>query len=84
MLNFAKSLVGRIKIGLAIVVLTALTGCIGFVGGDGGYVGGGWWGDDGGWWGGGGRGYDRGHDVHVYSDRGAASRGVAHGGGGKR
>lgn len=85
-LNFAKSLAGRIKIGLAIVVLTALTGCVGFVGGDGyygdgGYVGGWWWGD-GGWWGGGGRGYDRGHDVHGYSARGAASRGAAHGGGG--
>jgi hypothetical protein len=81
-LNFANSLVGRIKIGLAIAVLTVLTGCIGFVGGDGGYYGGsGWWWDDGGWWGGGG-GYDRGHDVHGYSDRGAASRAVAHPSGG--
>lgn len=72
-------LANRIKIGLAIAVLTALTGCIGFVGG-GGYSdgGGGWWG---GWWGGGG-GYDRGRDVHGYSARGAASRGAAHGGGG--
>ena len=61
---------------------TVLTGCIGFVGGDGGYYGGsGWWWDDGGWWGGGG-GYDRGHDVHGYSDRGAASRAVAHPSGG--
>jgi len=79
-------LVDRSMIGLGIVLgiglLVTLTGCIGFVGGDGGYVGGGWWGDDGGWWGGGGRGYDRGHDVHVYSVRGAASRGAAHGGGG--
>ena len=85
-LNLTSRLVDRIKIGLAIVMLTGLTGCIGFVGGDGyygdgGYVGGWWWGD-GGWWGGGGRGYDRGHDVHGYSARGAASRGAAHGGGG--
>ncbi len=81
-LNFANSLVGRIKIGLAIAVLTGLTGCVGVVGGDGYYGGGGGWWDDGGWWGGGGHGYDRGHDVHGYSARGAASRGAAHGGGG--
>ena len=68
-------LFSRIKIGLAIALLTALTGCIGWVGGGGGYYGGG------GWWGGG-RGYDRGRDVRGYSARGAASRGVAHGGGG--
>ena len=79
-MNTMNVLINRIKIGLGIAVLTALTGCIGVVGGDGyyddgGYVGG-WW------WGGGGRGYDRGHDVHGYSARGAASRGVAHGGGG--
>lgn len=76
--NMKKSnaLVDRVKIGLAIAGLAALTGCVGFVG-DGG---GGWWGGDvGGWWGG---GYDRGHDVHGYSARGAASRGAAHGGGG--
>ena len=46
-------LVNRIKIGLAIAVLTGLTGCIGFVGGDGYYGDGGY---VGGWWGGGGRG----------------------------
>lgn len=80
--NTLNVLANRIKIGLAIVALTALTGCIGFVGGGGDYGGGGWWWDDGGWWGGGGRGYDRGHDVHGYSARGAASRGTAHGGGG--
>ena len=77
-MNKTNNLVERIKIGLAIAALTALTGCIGWVGGGGG---GGWWGDDGGWWGGG-RGYDRGRDVHDYSARGAASRGAAHGGGG--
>jgi hypothetical protein len=73
-----KSLFDRIKIGLAIATLTALTGCIGVVGDGGGWWGGGWWGGDGGWWGGG----DRGRDVHGFSARGAASRGVAHGGGG--
>jgi hypothetical protein len=70
----------RIKIGLAVAVLSALTsGCVGFVGG--GY-------------GGGvvvdpapdvvlfGGGYDRGRDVHSYSRRGAESRVAAHGGGG--
>lgn len=72
----------RIKIGLAVAMVTALTGCVGFVGDGGDYGGGGWWWDDGGWWGGGGRGYDRGHDVHGYSARGAASRAAAHGGGG--
>jgi hypothetical protein len=68
----------QIKIGLAIVVLSALaSGCVGFAGG--GY-------------GGGvvvapapdvvlfGGGYDRGRDVHGYSQRGAESRGAAHGG----
>jgi len=78
-MNTVPVLVKQLKIGLAIAVLTALTGCIGFVDGGGyGYDDGGWWG---GWWGGGG-GYDRGRDVHGYSARGAASRGAAHGGGG--
>ena len=78
-MNRSNTWVDRIKIGLALAALAALTGCIGWVGGGGGYYdGGGWWGDGGGWWGGG----DRGRDVHGYSDRGAASRGVAHGGGG--
>ena len=85
-LDFVNSLVGPMKIGLAVAALTALTGCVGVLGGDGyyddgGYVGGWWWGD-GGWGGGGGRGYDRGHDVHGYSARGAASRGVSHAGAG--
>jgi hypothetical protein len=79
--------VDRIKIGLAIAALSAITsGCVGFVGGgDGGGVvvapgpdvvlfG----------------GYDRGRDVHSYSQRGSESRAVAHpvahhsGGGGKK
>ncbi|SPE61592.1 hypothetical protein SBV1_730050 [Verrucomicrobia bacterium] len=79
----------RIKIGLGLALLAALTGCVGYV--DGGYVGGGYvgavvvpepgvyfWGGD----------HDRGRDVHVYSHRGYESRAVAHpsggGHGGKR
>lgn len=79
-MNKTKLLVHLVIIGLGVVLLTALTGCIGWVGGggDGYYDDGGSWG---GWWGGGG-GYDRGRDVHAYSARGAASRGAAHGGGG--
>ena len=92
-MNQTNGPVNRIKIGLVtvlgITLLVTLTGCVGWVDGGGGYGGGGWWGD-GGWWGGGG-GYDRGRDVHSYSQRGSASRAVAHpgdgghaGGGGKR
>jgi hypothetical protein len=79
-MNKANSLFEQIKIGLAIAVLSALTsGCVGFVGGDGG---------------GGvvvapapdvvlfGGGYDRGRDVHSYSQRGSESRAAVHTGGG--
>jgi len=79
-LNTLNVQANRIKIGLAIVMLTALTGCIGVV--DGGGYGDGYYGDGvyvGGWWGG---GHDRGRDVHGYSARGSASRGAAHRGGG--
>jgi hypothetical protein len=81
-MNKVNSLFEQVKIGLAIAVLPALTsGCVGFVGGGGGEAvivpgppdvvlfGG---------------GYDRGRDAHGYSQRGAESRGVAHGGGGGR
>jgi hypothetical protein len=72
-------LVEQIKFGLGIALLAALTGCVGYV--DGGYGGtvvvaepdvvfGGV--------------YERGHDVHDYSHRGAQSRAVAHPGGGAR
>jgi hypothetical protein len=72
----------RIKIGLGIVMLAALTGCVGYV--DGGYDGGGAVVVDapGPYFLGG--GFERGRDVHAYSARGAVSRGVAHGGGGAR
>jgi hypothetical protein len=70
-----------IKIGLGTLLLIALTGCFG------GYVDGGGGGavvvagPEVGFFGG---PYDRGRDVHAYSNRGAGSRGVAHGGGGGR
>jgi len=69
--------VDRIQIGLGIALLAAVTGCVGYVGG--GY--GGtvvvpgpsvyFWGGD----------YDRGRDVHVYSQRGYQSRATVHRGG---
>ena len=79
----ANGPVDRIKIGLGIALLAALTGCVGYVGGGyggavvvaepdvyvfgGGYYGGGY--------------YERGRDVRVYSQRGFESRAVAHPGG---
>jgi hypothetical protein len=71
-----------VKIELGIALLTALTGCVGVGYADGGYGGavvvpgpdvyvfGG--------------GYERGRDVHAYSNRGVASRAAAHPGGGGR
>jgi hypothetical protein len=69
----------RIKFGLGVVLMTALSGCVGYV--DGGY--GGtvivpgpdvyFWGGD----------YDRGHAVREYSHRGFESRAVAHSSGGR-
>jgi hypothetical protein len=75
-MNPPNGSVNRIKIGLGIALLATLTGCVGWVDGGGGYGGvvvapepdfyffGG--------------GYDRGRDVHGYSDRGSASRAAAH------
>ena len=64
-----------LKVGLAIALLAALPGCVGYA--DGGYYGGAVvapgpfiYGDF----------YDRGADVHAFSHRGFASRGFAHGG----
>ena len=82
-MNKRNDTVDRIKIGLGIVLLAILTGCVGYV--DGGY-------------GGavvvpgpgvvvvpepdvyvfGGGYYERGRDVHDYSHRGSESRAVAH------
>ena len=78
----ASGPMGRIRMGLAIVLLAALTGCVGYV--DGGYsgtvvvpgpddmyvFGGGY--------------YEGGRDVRDYSHCGAESRAVAHGPGGRR
>ena len=61
------------KRGLGIALLIAMTGCVGVVGP--GYGGG----PDVVLFGG---GYDRGRDVHGYSQRGSESRAVAHTGGG--
>jgi len=80
-MNQTNGPVDQIKIGLGIALLAALAGCVGYV--DGGYV-------DGGYVGGVvvpeplfiGGAYDRGRDVHVYSQRGGASRAVAHPSGG--
>jgi len=75
----ANGLVDRIKIGLGIALLAALTGCVGYV--DGGYVAGGYGGavvvaePDVYVFGG---SYERGRDVHEYSHRGVESRAVAH------
>jgi hypothetical protein len=61
---------------VGVIIVTVVTGCVGYVGPDGGGVvvpgpevtvfGG---------------GFERGRDVHVYSHRGYVSRGFAHGGG---
>ena len=78
-MNKTKWLVDLIKIGAGIALVAALTGCVGFVGGDGGggevvvpgpdlFL----FGGD----------YDRGRDVHGYSQRGSSSRAAAHSGGG--
>ena len=90
-MNKTTNPINRIKIGLGIVLIAALTvfltGCAGYVGT--GYGGG--YGDYGGYDGyydGGpdvylfGGNYDRGRDVHAYSQRGSVSRGMAHAGGG--
>jgi hypothetical protein len=75
-INLPDKHVSRIRIGVGIVLLTVLTGCVGYV--DGGYGGGAvvvpgpdvflFGGDYRG-------GYDRGHDAHAYGARGASSRG---------
>jgi hypothetical protein len=66
-----------ITIGLATILLAALTGCVGYA--DAGYGGGVVaTGPDVSIYGG---FYDRGVDVHAYHDRGFRSRGIAHSGG---
>jgi hypothetical protein len=75
-----------LRVGLGIALLATVAGCVGYVDGGGYYDGGGatvvvdtpgvWWG--------GGVERERGRDVHEYSHRGSESRGVAHGGGGRK
>lgn len=76
-MNCSKTAIGRIRNGLGIALLAAVTGCGAY--GGGGYYGGtvvvpgpavGFWG-----------GYERGRAVNVYSHRGSVSRSVAHAGG---
>jgi hypothetical protein len=71
-----------LKISLALALLAFSAGCVGYAGGGGGYdyVGGAYVGPvpEATFYGG---FYGRGHDVHTFSHRGFASRGVAHGGG---
>lgn len=71
-----------LRMGLGIALLALVAGCVGYVDGGGYYDGGGavvvdtpgiFVGP-----------FDRGRDVHAYSHRGSVSRGVAHGGGGRR
>lgn len=72
-------LLDLIKIGVGIALLTTLVGCVGYV--DGGYGGGGVVAQPDLFLFGGGY-YDRGRDVHAYSQRGGESRAAAHSGGG--
>ena len=84
-MNQTNNLVKQAKIGLAVALLAAFTGCAGYVEGGGGYGGTAFVaGPVVGIYGGG--VYERGGDVHGFSHRGFTSRAVAHGGerGGKR
>ncbi len=77
-MNKINSAVDRIKIGLAVALVAVLTGCVGYVDGGGGYGGSAVVVADPDVYVFGGGGYERGHDVHDYSHRGAVSRAVAH------
>jgi hypothetical protein len=86
-MNKAGGFVDRIKFGVGVALLVALTGCVGYVGPGGGpdvvvggpdvVVGGPWYGGV----------FEHGYvgrgDARGYGGRGAASRAVAHGGGGR-
>jgi hypothetical protein len=74
-MNKANGRVDQIKMGLEIVLLATLMGCVGYVGG--GYGGAVVVADPDVYVFGGGS-YGGGHDIHAYSQRGAASRAVAH------
>ena len=74
--------IDRLMIGLGVVVLATLLGCVGYA--DGGYGGSVYVPGPDVVLFGGGFDHDRGHDVHAFSNRGAVSRGAAHPGGGGR
>lgn len=74
-MNKANGLVDRVKMGLGIVLLATLMGCVGYV--DGGYGGAVVVADPDVYVFGGGY-YERGRDVHDYDRRGSESRAVAH------
>jgi hypothetical protein len=86
-MNRTNALADRIMLGLGVMTLLISTGCIVPVGGGGDYYGGGPTvvsGPDMVLYGGNydrGRDFDSGHDAHAYSERGVASRAVAHPGG---
>jgi hypothetical protein len=75
-MNKTTGLIDQIKMGLGIVLLATLMGCVGYV--DGGYGGGGVVVADPDVYVFGGGYYGGGHDIHAYSHRGAESRAVAH------
>jgi len=80
--NRARGPVELTKLALAMALLAAMTGCVapGYYGGVGpDYYGGVVTGPDAYVFGG---GFERGRDVHAYSNRGAVSRRAAHSGGG--
>jgi len=75
-MNKANRPVDRIKMGLGIVLLATLMGCVGYV--DGGYGGGVVVVPDPDVYVFGGGYYGGGHDIHAHSHRGAVSRAVVH------
>jgi hypothetical protein len=87
-MNKAIGFTERIKFGIGVALLAALTGCVGYVGPDGGVAVSGpdvvvdpgpvW---IGGVWGDGDHHWEGRGDAHRFSGRGAASRGAAHSGG---
>jgi hypothetical protein len=83
-MNKTNALADRLMLGLGIGILVVSTGCIVPVGG-GGYGGDVVSGPNMAFYGGDydrGHDFDRGRDVHVYSERGVTSRAAAHPGGG--
>ena len=74
-LNVVYDLVASTTLGVAIMTLVAMTGCVGYVDGGGGVA------VEPDFWLFGGGYYGHGGDDHGYSHRGSESRAAAHGGG---